>query len=143
MGSISDSDVVCVAHLIRDREQYSPRANAVADRCDRDDLLWLVERLDHYDRTREVPPDFRPDETAPVARWFAFFLEWKEAICETLYQTGERALPVLRWGAFLPDRPGVQGPAFSVLCRLAAEGVATDRFFDDMEREFGALPAPE
>ncbi len=51
----------------------------------------------------------------------------------------ERGLPALREVAFFGEHPA-QAAASNVLCRLAAEGAATEAFFSDVLREFPTLP---
>ena len=87
----------------------------------------------------DVPAGFRPEhEKRP--RSFAWSLLWQETVCEVFFQRREAGLPALREAAFRGEGLN-DAMAFSLLCRLAAEGVGRAQFLEDTRREFPAMAA--
>ena len=127
-----DARLLAVADAHLDQERFAPLARQLAEDCDLQALRDVWERFH-----REPPPDFRP-ETPEPARSFAWQFPWWNALCEVAYQAGEGGLPAVREVAFNGGDPA-QAAASNVLCRLAAEGVATETFFADVLREFPTL----
>ena len=103
--------------------------------------MGTLRRLTHrLHAPPETPPNFRP-QTAHPPRSFAWSLIWLETVCEVFHQCREAGLPALREAAFRGEEGQDAALAFSLLCRLAAEGVGREQFLEDVKREFPKMPS--
>ena len=95
-----------------------------------------LRRLTHrFHAPPDTPANFRPQIAQP-SRSFAWSLIWLETVCEVFHQGREAGLPALREAAFGGEEGQDAALAFSLLCRLAAEGVGREQFLGDVHREF-------
>jgi hypothetical protein len=114
--------------LAEDDAEFRRRAEAGAGELGVNSIDLLT-TLFHSEHT---PPPELAEKFPRLGAWIA---ARQFAIFEMLYHFGEPALPTL-YGIAFGNYDWTQGNAIEVLCRLAAEGVATDDFVTEMSREF-------